>query len=507
MSFPRTSGILLHPTSLPSRFGIGDFGVQAYQFIDFLVESGQRLWQILPLTPTGYGNSPYMSYSAFAGNPLLICPEYLREKGWLSEEDLTQVSEFPGGNVDFEKVIPVKMKWLKTAYQNFQINASAEQHQQLQQFCDRSAYWIEDYSLFMALKEKHHSAGWNSWEPAEVRQHQPEALEKVRQELSDRIGFYKFLQFEFNNQWHALKQYANEKNIQIVGDIPIYVAHDSADVWANPQLFYLEEETGETSLMAGVPPDYFAPETGQLWGNPVYNWEKLKESEFEWWVQRFRTMFDSVDALRVDHFRGFEAFWAVPKGETTAKNGQWLKGPGMELFEVLEQKLGKLPIIAEDLGTISAEVTALRECFDFPGMKILQFAFELESETQFLPHNYKNQNFVVYPGTHDNDTTVGWYQQLSEEAKEKLWRYLDKPRQPEGEIHWELIRLGWSTVANQAIVQLQDLLGLGNEARMNAPGKSEGNWSWRYKPEDLSPELCDRLKMLTEIYQRLSQQN
>jgi 4-alpha-glucanotransferase len=505
MSFPRSSGILLHPTSFPSRFGIGDFGPEAYQFIDFLAESGQQLWQVLPLSPTGYGNSPYMSYSAFAGNPMLICPETMQQKGLLSEEDLAQIPEFPKGSVDFEKVIPVKMKWLETAYQTFQTNTTDEQYQQLEKFCDRTAYWIEDYALFMALKEKHHSAAWTSWEPPAVRKHQPEALETVRQELSSRISFYKFLQFEFNQQWQALKQYANDKNVQIVGDIPIYVAHDSADVWANSDLFYLDEETGETSLMAGVPPDYFAPETGQLWGNPVYNWEKLKETEFEWWVERFRTTFDAVNLLRIDHFRGFEAFWAVPKGETTAKNGQWLKGPGIEFFEGIGNKLGKLPIIAEDLGLITPEVDALRDHFDFPGMKILQFAFESPPEQHFLPHNYKNQNCVVYPGTHDNDTTVGWYQQLPAEAKEKLWRYLDKPQSAESEIHWELIRLGWSTIANQSIAQLQDVLGLGNEARMNAPGKPEGNWSWRYQPEDLSLELRSRLKRLTETYQRLSE--
>lgn len=505
MSFPRSSGILLHPSSLPSRFGIGDLGQAAYRFIDFLADSGQQIWQVLPLGPTGFGNSPYMSYSAFAGNHMLISPEVLKEKQLLSDEDLANSPDFPEDRVDFEKVIPLKMDWFETAYQNFRVNASEDLQRQFQRFCGREAYWLDDYALFMALKEKNNLASWHSWEPVEVRKHEPDALERERQELKQRINFHQFLQFEFFEQWFALKSYANRQGIQIMGDIPIYVAHDSADVWGHPELFFLNEETGETALMAGVPPDYFAPETGQLWGNPVYNWEKLKEEKFKWWVQRFRAMLTYVNMIRIDHFRGFEAFWAVPQGETTAKNGKWIQGPGAEFFDVLNEQLAEMPIIAEDLGVITPEVEVLRDRYEFPGMKILQFAFEPNPELHFLPYNYSSANFVVYTGTHDNDTTVGWYERLPEPEKEKLWRYVtgkSRSECDERQIHWEVIRLAWSTIANQAIAPLQDFLGLGNEARMNAPGKSEGNWSWRYKREDLTPEMCDRLKTMTEIYGR-----
>lgn len=497
MPFPRASGLLLHPTSLPSRFGVGDLGAEAYRFIDFLVESKQQLWQVLPLGPTGYGNSPYMCYSAVAGNPLLISLELLRDNGFLQDEDLAHAPEFPADHVDYGAAIAFKIPLLQKACEAFKERATAAQQSEFQDFCTAKAYWLDDYALFMSLKEAEEGAGWHRWAP-KVANRQPEVLEQWRRRLAAEVFYHKYLQFEFFRQWSDLKRYANKHGIAIIGDIPIYVAHDSADVWAHPQNFALHPETGDATLMAGVPPDYFS-ETGQLWGNPVYDWEHLQATEFHWWVQRFEAMLDYVDLIRIDHFRGFEAYWAVPYGETTALNGKWVKAPGKEFFQVLNQKLGKLPILAEDLGVITPEVEALRDEFQFPGMKILQFAFGSDSGNSFLPFNYP-RNCLVYTGTHDNDTTVGWFNQLSEFEQKKVVQFLGCVS-PDG-IHWDMIRLAMSSVANQAILPPQDLLGLGTEARMNFPGKSENNWAWRYKPGDLSSELCDRLRTLTELYGR-----
>ena len=497
MAFPRSSGILLHPTSLPSRFGIGELGLEAYRFIDFLVESSQQLWQILPLGPTGYGNSPYACFSALAGNPLLISLEQLQEQGLLTEEDFAELPEFPVDQVDFDQVIKTKIPLLQKACENFRTKGSPIQQKEFITFCETKAHWLDDYALFMSIREAHNGASWHNWERNISKSH-PEVLEEWRQRLESQVYFHKFLQFEFFRQWSKLKLYANSLGIQIIGDIPIYVAHDSADVWAHPEIFSLDEETREPSLMAGVPPDFFSS-TGQLWGNPVYKWDKLQQDNFAWWVERFESLLEYVDIIRIDHFRGFQAYWVVDRGETTAINGRWVEAPGTEFFQVLNDKLGKLPIMAEDLGEITPEVYALRDRFEFPGMKILHFAFGGGSDNPYLPFIYP-RNCVVYTGTHDNNTTVGWFNELSEGEKESVLRYLGA-LSSEG-INWDLIRLALGSVANQAIIPMQDILGLGGEAQMNFPGKAAGNWGWRYQSGSLTDELRDRLKALTYTYGR-----
>ncbi|MEH2183553.1 4-alpha-glucanotransferase [Nostoc sp.] len=494
MPFPRSSGILLHPTSFPSRFGIGDLGLEAYRFIDFLKESHQQYWQVLPLGPTAYGNSPYMCYSAMAGNPLLVSLEKLRDEGLLTEEDFANLPGFPEEKVDYEKVVPIKIGLLKKAYEHFRVNATPIQQKEFEGFCDSKAYWLDNYALFMALKDANENANWHTWQ-SELVKRDPQAMEQVQERLNGEIFYYKFVQFEFFRQWSELKSYANMRGINIIGDIPIYVAHDSADVWAHPEIFCLDQETGAAAQMAGVPPDYFSA-TGQLWGNPVYNWEELQKQDFKWWVQRFEAMLDYVDIIRIDHFRGFEAYWAVPQGEQTAINGKWVEAPGDAFFEVIRQKLGKLPVLAEDLGVITPGVEALRDKYEFPGMKILQFAFSADSTNPFLPFNYSH-NAVVYTGTHDNDTTIGWFNSAEEEEKQNLLLYLGSIS-PDG-IHWDLIRLALNSIANQAIIPLQDILGLGNEARMNFPSIAEGNWEWRYRAGAITDELRDRLKVLTKL--------
>ena len=494
MLFPRSSGILLHPTSFPSRFGMGDMGIEAYRFIDFLVESDQQYWQVLPLGPTGYGNSPYSCYSAMAGNPLLINPELLRDDQLLADEDFANLPEFPLDYVDFERAIALKVPLLKKACENFKAKASPMLQKEFSGFCESKEDWLEDYALFMALKDYFGGVSWNNWEP-EIARREPESLEKWRQQLNAEIYYYKYVQFEFFRQWTELKRYANLRDIKIIGDIPIYVAHDSADVWSHREIFCLHEASGEPALMAGVPPDYFSS-TGQLWGNPVYDWEKLQASNFEWWVERFEAIFAYVDVTRIDHFRGFDAYWAVERGQETAMYGEWIKAPGTALLDLINQKFGDLPIIAEDLGVITPEVVALRDRYEFPGMKILQFAFGAGPGDPFLPFNY-DRNCVVYTGTHDNDTTVGWFNQLSNYERDEVLRYLGCI-DPQG-IHWSLIRMGWMSIANIAIVPYQDLLGLDTDARMNFPGKPEGNWGWRYRPEALNREVGDRLKTMTYI--------
>ncbi|NEZ55125.1 4-alpha-glucanotransferase [Leptolyngbyaceae cyanobacterium CCMR0081] len=497
MAFTRASGILLHPTSLPSRYGIGDLGQAAYGFVDFLVETKQQLWQILPLGPTGHGNSPYMCYSAMAGNPLLISLDELAEQGLLEKADLVEVPEFSAERVEYHKVIPHKLELLKKAAQKFQV----KEPQEFQEFCQAQAFWLEDYSLFMALKDANQGASWTDWDRA-IAKREPEALDLWRTKLADAIFLQKFFQFEFCRQWFALKAYANERQIQIIGDMPIYVAHDSADVWAFPENFMVDPETLLPSQMAGVPPDYFS-ETGQLWGNPTYNWEELEETQFDWWLKRIKTSLSYVDQIRIDHFRGFESYWAVPEGEETAMNGQWVEAPGVPLFERVEEVLGKLPFLAEDLGIITPEVEALRDKFGFPGMKILQFAFGSDHRNPYLPFNC-DRNFVIYTGTHDNDTTVGWYSKANDYEKQRLIDFVGGVA-PES-VHWAMIRLALSSVATLSIVPLQDLLGLGSEARMNTPGLAEGNWEWRFDAAMLNPTVCHQFRTLTELYGRATHQ-
>lgn len=497
MPFPRSSGILLHPTSLPGRFGIGDLGLEAYRFIDFLADSKQQYWQILPLGPTGVGNSPYMSFAAMAGNPLLISPEKLRDEGFLNHEDLEGLPEFSPDKVDYELAAKTKIPLLQKACENFKTRTSEFQQKEFTGFCESKAYWLDDYALFMTFLNMHEGASWHTWEP-ELAKRDLATLDRLGRQLNAEIIFHKFVQYEFFRQWSDLKRYANMRGIQIIGDIPIYVAHNSADVWANPQFFYLDEETGEPDKMAGVPPDYFS-ETGQLWGNPVYHWEELQKQDFKWWVQRFQSMLDYTDITRIDHFRGFESYWSVPKGEETALNGEWVLAPGDALFELLKDKLGKLPIIAEDLGIITPEVEALRDKFAFPGMKIVHFAFGGDAGNPYLPFNYQ-RNCIAYTGTHDNDTTVGWFDKLSEGERNHVLGYLGCTSS-DG-IQWDLIRLVFSSVADVAIVPLQDILGLGSEARMNTPGVGEGNWEWRYRSEALTHKDRELLKSLTEIYGR-----
>lgn len=490
MTFKRASGILLHPTCLPSRFGIGDLGKSAYEFVDFLAASGQTLWQVLPLGPTGYGNSPYMCFSAIAGNHLLISPELLQDL--LQAEDFANLPNFPSDHIEFDRVIPTKLHLLRIAFSRF--NKSPE----FMNFCTSQKAWLDDYALFMAISASHGGESWHTWEPA-IAHRTPTAIAEWQHKLAPEIEFHRFLQFQFFSQWTALKTYANQKNISLIGDIPIYVAHNSADVWANPNTFALDPATSTPALMAGVPPDYFS-ETGQLWGNPVYNWQELQKDSFRWWIERFQSMLQYVDMIRIDHFRGFEAFWQVPAGETTAIHGEWQPAPGMELFSTIKEVLGELPILAEDLGVITPEVEALRDHFAFPGMRILLFAFGGDSQNSYLPHHYI-KNSMVYTGTHDNDTALGWWQRASHNERQLLLNYVGMSGIEE--VHWVLIRLALASVADLAVFPLQDLFGLDNSARMNIPGTATDNWGWRYATSDLlTLELSDRLKNLTYLYSR-----
>ena len=509
MAFQRASGILLHPTSLPSKFGIGDLGETAYQFIEFLSRSGQKLWQVLPLGPTGYGNSPYMSFSAIAGSLYLISPELLAKQHLLKEEDWADIPDFDQDRVDFEAVMPYKRKLLELAFERFKQGYTDQdlQHhhdlyliqEQFKKFCYEESDWLEDYVLFMALHEQNPKILWNNWEPAIARR-EPQALQQKREELHEQIEFQRFVQFVFFDQWLKLKQYANMRNIQIIGDIPIYVSHNSADVWANPENFALDPDTYEVSQMAGVPPDYFSA-TGQLWGNPVYNWEYLQETHFAWWIDRFRFLNRYVDIIRIDHFRGFEAFWQVPAGEENAIKGEWKVATGTELFTKLYEVMGELPILAEDLGVITPEVDKLRDDFGFPGMRVLMFAFGGGSDNFHLPHNYV-RNSAVYTGTHDNDTAVGWWQRASKYEKELFYKYIVGFAAGEP-INWVLIRMAMAAVSVIAIVPLQDVLGLDNSGRMNTPGTATGNWGWRYSdPNLLNQNLSDRLLEITQLYSR-----
>lgn len=500
MRLPRSSGILLHPTSLPGRWGIGDLGSAAYQFIDFLYDAGQRLWQILPLGPTGFGDSPYQCLSSFAGNPLLISLDRLVEETLLTDADLTgetapPMPDFSVDRVDYNAVTAFKMPLLQRSFTLFQSNGSDKHRAAFQQFCTDNAIWLDDYALFIALKQRFDGASWDTWEHT-IRTRQPEALQYWQQELAEQIEAQKYFQYLFFSQWSELKAYANARDIRIIGDMPIFVAYDGADVWANPELFFLDDE-GQPTVVAGVPPDYFSA-TGQLWGNPLYRWERMAANGYAWWLRRIKSILAMVDIVRLDHFRGFEAYWEVPATEETAVNGRWVKGPGHALFAQLEQELGELPIIAEDLGLITPEVEILRDDFNLPGMKVLQFAFGDTAKNPYLPHNY-SANYVVYTGTHDNDTTLGWFLTRDDKEREKIQRYLGRDG---SDIGWDMIRLALSSVADMAIFPLQDVLRLGSDARMNIPGLAEGNWSWRFRAEAMNPDMSHGLRLLTETYGR-----
>jgi 4-alpha-glucanotransferase len=491
MPFSRSSGILLHPTSLPSRFGIGDLGPEAYTFVDFLSACGQRLWQVLPLGPTGYGDSPYMCFSAMAGNPLLISLEVLRDQSLLDDSDLNALPPYPN-SVDYGRVISEKYPLLKKAWRNFRDRGASDQKMAFQEFCELNTDWLEDFALFMALKEHYHGKPWVKWNLSLVKRRR-DAMKKATGKYAALMDFHRYLQFEFLRQITALRTYANRKKVSIIGDLPIYVAHDSAEVWAKREYFDINKDTGMPFSVAGVPPDYFSA-TGQLWGNPLYNWEQLKQDDFEWWIQRFIVLLGYVDAVRIDHFRGFEAYWRVKFGEDTAINGEWVLAPGKALFQRLYERFGYLPIIAEDLGVITPEVEQLRDDFNLPGMKILQFAFGTDDDNPYLPPNYI-ENCVVYTGTHDNDTSQGWFESLTDVEQKNVLLYL-KSDGPEN-IHWDMASLALLSVANMAIVPLQDILGLPASARMNTPSKKDGNWTWRFDRSMLTDAIRDKLLALT----------
>lgn len=496
MKFERASGILLHPTSLPGPYGIGELGPAAYRWVDWLSESGCKLWQILPLGPTGYGDSPYQCFSAFAGNPYLVSIDLLLRDGLLMAEDLADMPAWDPEQVDFGRLFHWKPPLLAKAYRRFIANpgpASAR----FAAFRAENAFWLDDYALFMALKEAHGGGSWDGW-PAALRQRQPEALEQARRDLAEAIEQVAFVQFLFFEQWQELRRYAHQRGLKIIGDIPIFVAYDSADVWAHPDLFYLDER-GRPSVVAGVPPDYFSP-TGQLWGNPLYRWEVHRASGYAWWLDRIRFTLQAVDIVRIDHFRGFAGYWEIPGDAETAVNGRWVPGPGADFFNVIQGRLGDLPIIAEDLGEITPDVIALRDQFNLPGMKILQFAFS-GPDNPFLPHHYV-PNSVVYTGTHDNDTARGWFEKATEAEKEFARRYFQRDWSDGREFAWHLIRVAWASVSTFALAPMQDFLTLGSEARFNYPSRLGGNWSWRMREEALTPELQARIRELNWLYSR-----
>lgn len=503
MTFKRSSGILLHPTSLPGPYGVGDLGPQAYRFVDWLASTGCKLWQILPLGPTGYGDSPYQCFSAFAGNPYLVSPDELFADGLLTQSDLDSMKDPPASSpsarlrVDFGLVIPKKLNLLLTAYRRFKSIPSTALRtgpeplrDSFHYFCAENAHWLDDFALFMSLKESNGGGAWNGW-VSDLRSRKKSALDNAKKELAESIERYSFYQFLFFKQWGKLRKYAGEKGIQIMGDVPIFVAYDSADVWANPELFFLDEN-GNPTVVAGVPPDLFSA-TGQLWGNPLYNWEVHKRDGYKWWLSRVRSALRTVDILRLDHFRGFAGYYEIPASHPTAEHGRWVPGPGADLFKAIDADLGNgivapgagLPIVAEDLGLITPDVIQLLEAFDLPGMKVLQFAFS-GPDNPFLPHNFI-PNCVAYTGTHDNDTAMGWLATAPEQEKDFALRYLGVDGQS---FAWDLIRAAWKSVAVLAIAPMQDVLSLDGSARMNFPSRLGGNWGWRMSEDDLREDLA-----------------
>lgn len=491
----RGCGVLLHPTSLPGPGGIGSLGKDARRFVDLLSEMGMRYWQVLPLTPPACGNSPYSAFSAFAGNPLMIDLDQIVLDGDLSLINLDDSTS--DGCIDFEVVTEHKMKLLQLAATNFFANDHSRLRQEFWDFCNTSP-WLHNFALFMGLKQRYKGKSWDKWPHASAHL-TPEMYEKASVELGREIGIQKYIQWQFFRQWRELRNYAGGKGIAIIGDIPIFVGYDSADVWSHRELFLLNPK-GKPTAVAGVPPDYFSS-TGQLWGNPLYNWETMAEQNFSWWVERFRAMYELFDVVRVDHFRGFEAAWHVPAGEKTAVNGSWVKAPGTDLFDTVIAALGKLPVIAEDLGVITPEVLALRDRYGFPGMKIEQFAFDSDASNPYLPHNHE-KNSVVYSGTHDNDTTSGWYQSLSEAQRKRVGFYLGSAEEDAVE---GVLRTVLMSVADTAVIPFQDLLGLGSPARMNVPGKAFGNWGWRFTWDIIPSNLAAAIRAQVECYGRYKQ--
>jgi 4-alpha-glucanotransferase len=508
MSFPRSSGVLLHPTSLPGRYGIGDLGPSALEFLDLLAAAGQRVWQVLPLGPTGYGDSPYQSFSSFAGNPLLISLEDLLAQGLLDDAHLREAPPFTPGRVNYEQVIAHRRTLWPLVLERFEAGGPGVRSR-FDEFCREHASWLNDFALFMALKDAHDEVAWTKWE-TDIAARQPESIVWWSTHLTREIRLHTLLQFLFFDQWARLRSHGRSKSIEILGDLPIFAAHDSADVWSNRELFRLDA-SGHPTIVAGVPPDYFSA-TGQLWGNPHYDWKRLEQTGYAWWIDRVRTLLTLVDRVRIDHFRGFVASWEVPGDATTAINGEWKRGPGAALFEMMLQalNLSSLPFVAENLGVITPAVEALRQQFGFPGMAILQFAFGTDPQApDFRPHNF-SPNLVVYTGTHDNDTTVGWWrggtghstrsgEDIAREH-EYACRYLRI--EDDREVHWDLIRTALASVADTAIIPAQDLLGLGSEARMNQPGTPSGNWRWQLRPGQLTRDVAELLGVLTETYER-----
>lgn len=506
MPFHRHSGILLHPTSLPGPHGSGDLGAAAYHFVDWLVAAGQTLWQVLPLGGIGPGNSPYMSPSAFAGNELLIDLVQLRDAGWLTADDIEPDTVFKPGQVNFPAVHSFRMARLRLAAERFFADARRDAREAFSAFCDSDCDWLDDYALFMALDKNHGGQGkcWQDW-PAPLAQRKPKALREAADQLRDECNFWKFCQWCFFSQWTALKVYANTRGVEIVGDMPIFVSAHSADVWANQKLFDLDDR-GQPRVIAGVPPDYFST-TGQRWGNPLYNWPAHQKEGYHWWIARMRAALILCDIVRIDHFRGFDSYWEIPADATTAVVGHWRTGPGTALFTALRNALvkplevtpGKLRIIAEDLGIITPEVTALRKAVGLPGMRILQFAFDGHTDNLYLPHNFET-NTVVYTGTHDNDTTCGWWNALAAHEQDYVRRYLGICGES---IHWDLIRVASASVALLSIIPMQDVLGLDSAARMNQPGQSEGSWEWRFNWNQVAPWHAERLSELAHLHGRL----
>jgi 4-alpha-glucanotransferase len=507
MTSSRVSGLLLHPTSLPGRYGIGDLGPEAHRFVDFLQLAGQRIWQVLPLGPTGYGDSPYQCFSAMAGSPLLVSPEWLVRDGWLDQRDLDPLAALPVGTSDFDRVIAPRRELLVRAFSRFDAAGTPPQHDAFTAFCEEHAWWLDDFSLFMALKEAHGMSAWTTW-PEPLRDRATQALDDARRQHAEACRRHQFTQWQFFSHWHALRAAASARGIALMGDMPIFVAHDSADVWAHRSQFDLRAD-GSPRVVAGVPPDYFSA-TGQLWGNPLYRWDRMKADGYAWWILRVRMTLALVDRIRLDHFRGFVAYWEVPGDATTAASGVWRPGPGGDLLEALSAALGPLPIVAENLGFITSDVEQLRTRHGLPGMAILQFAFGTDPQApDFLPHNFTRDR-VAYTGTHDNDTILGWARggagdstrTAEEVARERQYAEAYLGASGDG-LAWAAIRAVLASVAETAIIPVQDVLGLGSEARMNVPGRASGNWRWRLPPGALTPRHAGELRRLADLYGRL----